>query len=370
LSDRETNPHKNPFSFSVALREGYDDNINTSRTNEVTSFTTNVSPTVLFNWPTDNGALSARYIFNATYFENRPGDKLDLSHQFLAHYSHDFSERFSIDTHEQFLYYTEPSLFQGTGTLYRSGAYIDNAITASFSAQWTPLLGTVTSYSNNLLYYQDSTVAEQQDNMENTGSHDFSFAILPKINYIVGGTIDNITYDGVPRGYTSYSISTGFTWQALPTLTCGARAGGSITDSEGIGTSVAPYANVNLNWSLGARSHFDFNYSHSIQPTDVVDATGQMGDRVSTNFTYDLSRTIGLHVQGIYTYSEYNSDYITPGTLTNFSENTMALSLGATYHLNNHFDLNLGYTFSDVSSQLSFRDYSRNQVNIGVRGTY
>jgi hypothetical protein len=358
------------YTITASLREGYDDNIFTASSNKVGSFTTEFSPSFLLDFPMDNSELSARYTFDSIYFENRKGNQFDLNHEFVGRYNHAFSDRFNLDLREQFRYNNEPSLLDSTGTLFRSGAYISNVSSVEFTAQWTPLVGSVTTYSNTLYYYQDSNIAIQQNYMENTLNQDVRFAIQPDYTLVFGGIYDNTSYEYFNRGFTNYTGNAGVDWQAQPSLVLGIRAGGTITSGNNIGSSVSPYIYSTANWRLGKRSHLDFSYLHNVVTTDVVVANAQMADRVSTRFSYDVTPSITTHLEGIYTHSDYTSQFIQANAISSFTEDVMAVNAGFAYHFNKNFDFDLGYTFSNVSSDLGFREYTRNQVSAGVRGTY
>ncbi len=358
------------YTITASLREGYDDNIFTAKDNKVGSFTTEFTPSFLIDFPMDSSDFSARYTFDSVYYQNRSGNQFDLNHEFVARYNHAFSDRFNLDLREQFRYDNEPSLLDATGTLFRDGAYISNVSSAEFTAQWTPLLSTVTSYSNTLYYYQDSSLATEENYMENTVNQDLRFAVLPTYTVVVGGIYDDVSYQHFSRGYTSYTGNAGIDWQTTPALVLGARLGGTLTDTESAGSSVSPYATVTANWRLGQRSHLDFSYLHDVVTTDVVFANGQEADRFNARFSYDITPSVTAHLEVMYTHSDYTSDLIQPGTLNSFDEDVVAIDTGFAYHFNKNFDFDLGYTFSNVSSQLTFREYTRNQVNMGIRGTY
>ena len=183
------------YTITASLREEYDDNIFTSNTGKVGSFETDISPSILVNFPMEDSDFSARYTFDGIYYEHRPGGSFDNTHEFVAQYKHSFSDRFGFNIAEQFRYFTDPSLFESTGTVFRNGAYYSNTINTAFSAQWTPLFSTLTSFSNTVVKYEDGSIAFEQDYMENTGSQNFSFAILPKVNVVFGGILDTISYD-------------------------------------------------------------------------------------------------------------------------------------------------------------------------------
>ena len=358
------------YTISVALREIYDNNIFTSTTNKIASFETDISPSVLFDFPMENTDFSARETFTATYYSNRPGNQFDFSNDVVAQLQHSFSDRFSINLSDDFRYYTEPSLFQNIGTLYYNGAYIANSFAGSFNAQWTPLVSSVLSYSNTYVDYMAQATASGQNSVENIGSGTVGFAILPKITLTFGGIADSVNYTQYDRGYTSLTANTGFNWQALPSLSTTVAVGGSVTTTNLNTSSVTPYAALTLNWQIGAKSSLAFSYSHEIVPSDVVQAMGEVANRFGTLFRYDIIPDISVHLEGTLTNGDYTPNLLSPNTLTPFTENDFAIDVGLTYHINSHFDVNLGNIYSGVSSGLSFRDYNRDQIYLGVRGTY
>ncbi len=375
------------YTISAELRETYDTNVNTTNVNQQSAFETSITPSILVDFPRENNEFSARYTFGATYYlysgnqNNTPNqvgnstNSLQYSNAFLAQLRHDFSERFTANASEQLLDSTEPNLFGSTGTPYRNGENISNAFNANLSAQWTPLFGTQTSYSNNLVRYLDTPVSQGQNSDENTGTQSFSFSVLPKISANFGAIVDDITYDDVTRGYTSYTGFVGGSWQALPSISVSARGGGSYTQTKqsftgGTSDSLSPYAALSLSWQLGERSSLNFDYSHQVTPTDQTGANGQQSDRVSAGFSYAITSSISSHLQGIYTYNEITNDLINGSGLSAYTESDYALETGMAYHFNKYFDVNFDITISGVSSELAYRDYSRDQFSVGVRGTY
>jgi hypothetical protein len=368
--DNDASQNRKFYTISCALREIYDNNINTAQTGRQSSFETDISPSILFDFPRENTDLSFRETFDALYYSNRAGNPMDFSNEVVGQIQHSFSERFSINAAEQFRYYTQPSLFENVGTLYYSGAYISNTFNGSFNAQWTPLISTVLSYSNTYIDYMSQATAAGQNSVENIGSGTIGFAIYPKINLTFGGIVDDISYDQIDRGYTSLTATTGVNWQALPSLSVNASVGGSTTDTNLDTSQVTPYGSLSISWQLGARSSFSFNYSHSIVPTDVTQSMGQVADRFGSLFRYDIIPDLTFHLQGTFTHGVYTPALISPNTISGFSENDFAFDIGLSYHINSHFDVNIGDIYSGVSSGLGFRDYTRNQVYLGVRGTY
>jgi len=357
------------YTITASLREEYDDNIYTTRDNKVGSLLTEFSPSILVNLPMQDSAFSARYTFGVDYYLDR-ASTTDFTNEALVHYTHRFSNRFSLDLSDQIGYYTQPDLLDAVGSPFVNGGYFANSASASFTAQWTPLLGTATTYSNIAVLYSDSTIAQFQNSDENTLAHDFRFAIYPKINLTAGGIFDQLAYFDTDRGYTDYTGDVGVDWQALPNVSIGVRGGFTITTSPYVPSSVSPYAAVTLDWQLGKRSDLNFSYVHNVVPTDEVDAIGSEADRFSARFSYQITPRLTASFDAIETLATYDSNLIVGDQIPAYSENEFAVDLGLNYNLNSYLSLETGYLLSGISSELDYRDYSRNQVYVGVRGTY
>jgi hypothetical protein len=363
------------FTITCDVREEYDDNVYTSNdANKIASLKEEISPSILFSYPMENSTFDARYTFGYTYYNHHaPGDDSDIDHEVVLRYNHAFSDRFNIDLRDDGGYHVDPSLLSSLGAVNREGGYYSNIFTGEFTAQWTPLFGTVSSYSNNAIEYENSQIGAEQNSDENTFSQDFRFAFWPTVTFAAGLIYDNIEYFQSPRGFTSYTGNVGFDWQTLPSLSLGFRIGGTITQiNQGGGDSTTPYASANLNWQLGERSRIIAAYVHTVTPTDVFFAQGEESDRFTVNFLYNVTADITTHLEGIYTYANYTEDLLTVGgtTTSSFTENVASFDTGVTYHYNQYIDFEAGYIFSVVDSGEQFRDYTRNQLYLGVRGTY
>jgi hypothetical protein len=357
------------YTITASLREEYDDNIYTTKNNKKSSPVTEFSPSFLVSFPEQDSTFSARYTFGLDYYSSRSGNPVDYTHEVLVRYTHQFGDRFSLDLRDQGGYYTQPDLLNGVGTPFVNGQYFENTATAEFDAQWTPLFGTTTSYSNVALLYQDSEISKFQNYDENTISQDFRFAVYPKYNLVANGTFDDTDYFEFDRGYRDVTLDVGVDWQALPNISVSVRGGATFTNSEGVPNSLSPYASASLQWKLGKRSELDFSYLHDVVPTDVTDAVGQEADRFTLRFNYELTARINIDLAGTYTHADYSSELLQGGA-SSFTEDDIGVNLGLSYSFNSTFSIEAGYLLSDISSQEDDRDYTRNQVYIGVRGTY
>jgi hypothetical protein len=370
------------YTLTASLREVYDSNLNTSSSGNSVSFDTDLAPSVLVNFQKDDNTFSARYSFEITYYSgggsnnagtNNPvanNNSLNLSHEFDAQLDHSFNDRFNLNASDLFRYFTEPSLDQNVGSAFRNGPYFSNEISAGLSSQWTPLVGTSTTLGSTVVDYQDAVVGANQNSVQDTGSESVSYAILPKISASLGGIADNITYQSGIRGYTSLTGFLGTSWAALPALSVSGRAGGSYTQTVDSQASIAPYAELSLNWTLGARSSLIFNYSHEITPSDQPGANGQSSDRVTATGSYDLTPRLTTHVEGTFTNSTVSSSLTTSQTPVSPNQIEYYLDTGLSYHYDKYIDFDFGVTFSGVTSSLPGDAYTRAEASLGIRGTY
>lgn len=364
---------KKPYSVSLGLRQGYDDNIYTSNTDTKSSWTTGIQPSFLINYPIDQTLLSARYTFDSLYYWDRPGNQWDLSHEFVGRINHAVSERFNLDLRERFRYSQDPEILDSASTLQRDGNYINNTASLQGSFQWTPKFGTVTTYTNDLYDYEDPIEKQINNNMSNTVAHDFRFLVDPTVTAVFGGSFQDVSYEYAQRNYNIYTGYVGADWTLSPQVTLTGRVGGQYFDpGDGGSGSVSPYGSMGFNWVLGARSTLDVSYTHSISQTDIGTSYAQETDTITGTFKYQWTPRFATTLQGLYTFGSYSSDLaVTTGGLQNYEENVATLQLGATYKVNEWLDLDANYTFTNVSnSDITGREYTRNQISLGIRGTY
>ncbi len=374
------NTHKF-YTFSVGLRETYDDNVGTNNANKQSALETSISPGVVVDFPMGNTEFTAGYTFTGTYYTQTAGTgkNLQYSNQFSAQLKHDFSERFTLNISDYLVDSPDPNIYGTTGTPYRDGQNLSNAFTGGLSAQWTPLLGTQTTYSNTIVrYLNNPDEAADQDNEQNTVSHTFSFTVIPTVSANFGGIFDTINYDQNPRGYDSYTGFIGGSWEALPNVSLSLRVGGSYTltnqiQLDGTTTSqsqLSPYVDLSGSWQIGERSSLTADYSHETTPSDYFGSNAQESDRVSANFNYLVNPMVSTHLQISYTYSDITGADLYLAGSNSYTETVYEADLGANYNFIKYFSVSLDIIESGVSSQIESRTYSRDEVAVGVRGTY
>ncbi len=360
-----------PITVSASLREEYDDNIFTTKTNKKAQFKTIIEPSILYNLPLDNTLLSARYTFGLTYFPDRGEKETDSSHEFTGRLNHSFTTRFNVDLRDRVRYSQEPQILEGGARTQRTNSsYLSNLGSIQGNMQWTPKLGTSTSYSNDWLHYEEKELELSSDRTVHTITHDFRYLLTPTITVVVGGFAHADDYVHANKDSNTIAGSFGADYSLTPQITVGARMGPSLTEFEGGGDFLTPYGTLYGSWILGARSNVEASFTHSVSETDLGGYFQQETDTFSFSGKYQFTSHIYGKAGGRLQIGNFDQDQGTTGTTTSFSENVYGVDLTLGYRINQFLDLETGYGYTLVSSDSIAREYDRNRIWIGIRGTY
>lgn len=362
---------KRPITVTAMLREEYDDNIFTSAQNKKSQFKTIVEPSILYNLPLENTLLSARYTYGMTYYPDRGDKDIDNSHEWIGRIDHSFNSRFNVDIRDRLRYTQEPDIVGGDARSRRSdSSFISNLGSIQGNMQWTPKLGTATTYSNDFLEYDDLTLNRQSGRMINALNHDFRYLLSPTWTAVVGGSASLSDYFFAKKDSNTYNGLLGVDYALSPQITVGARVGPSITDLDGRGTYLNPYGTVFGNWTLGARTSVEASYTHSVSETDLENYFLQESDTFSLNGRYQFTPKFYGRLGARLTLGSFDSDLGAGSNRTKIEENVYALDGALGYKIIEQLDLEAGYGFSSVDSTQTTREYDRNILFISLRGTY
>jgi hypothetical protein len=423
-----------PWSISGSLRGFYDDNINTQPEGpgKVESFGFEIIPaaSVDFNWgPT---TLTGSFTYdNKYYIERRNTDQSELLDLSL---NHNFSARYSAGLSESFVNAQEPQVLAGSGPaaspLRSNGNNIHNAIAANFQAQLTRLFGLVLAYNNSIYSYEENagnTVtpgvpsrSALLDVNQNTFTVDSTWALSEKTRGIFGYKFamllntspesvlndpngppftDGYPYGGpfyIPadsRNSRQHFVYVGADESFSSRLSGSLRVGLQYLDYYNNGTlqgvfpnvvfvrqpssSLSPYADLSVNYAYADDGSLSFGFHQGHNQTDVAASAGDpnagvtVDENSSTVYTTvsqkltPISPKLTASGSLQYQYSVFNG-----GPSNGETDNFFLLGLDLAYQFNPHFSAETGYNFDALSSDLPGRNYTRNQVFVGVTAVY
>lgn len=409
------------WSVSATLRGFYDDNYATSSkgiagTNEVRdSFGVTIRPSVAYSLPLDNTSLGFRYTFGATWYEDRSkvnsqNDPWDMSHEFAGFFNHNFSDKTSLDVMNSFVISQEPELLQ-SGPLtvpYRTeGDNIRNHGEITFNGTLTKQLKYTLGYQNTFFDYENSggfviptvpaatvqsSLSGVLDRMEHMGLVNLNWQAAPKTVAVLGYNIGEVNYSSDEtianlsttnnvlvsskfRDNRSHYLYAGVNQNFTKDLLLSARVGAQrIQYVNDLSTpdATTPYISLNLNYAYRPNSTLTLGLTHSRNQTDVIspDANGritqdQQTSVVYANLNHRFTPKLSGNISGQWQSSEFN------GGLHD-SKNDTYVDIGGNlrYRFNQHLTGEVGYTFSQLTSDIAGRDYDRNRIYLGLTATY
>lgn len=403
-----------PWNVSLSLRGFYDDNINTTHSNEKESFGFEISPSVKLHLSSPQTQFMAGYTYAADYYDKRPaGDSshFDHTHKFNLDLQHQFTQRYSISVSDSFVVAQQASLLYGdrafSGTQRITGDNIRNYGGINFDAQLTPLFGLEIGYNNSFFDYDDSGAdvtavgpfvlnvspshSGALDRLEHAAHLDTKWSITPSTVLFLGYRFSEADYTGDEpvqatssggvymsdvrntRGHTGYiGVNHVFMPDLQGTVKVGATYSESYNDPHD-NTTVSPYVELSLSYTYLPESYFQLGFSHDRNANDRVGGSGDaFVHDTETSLVYaTLHHRITPKLFGTLTGTFQNSEMNASGTpLSGEVDRYYRLNADLEYRFTQNFSMHGGYNYDKLDSNVAGVDFDRNQFYLGATVSY
>jgi len=352
-----------PFRISAFTAVGYDDNVFVQHINRIGSGFTEAVLNVGSHIGGERSKLDADLGFGLDLYWNRPGRSVDPNIVLNLSFSHRLSPRALITLTDYLSFTSQPNLQLGVSVINQVTDYFYTANALAFAYSWSPRFSTVTSYTANVLAYDNSSTGNLLNRLENTVGQQFRFLVLPTVAVVGEYRFEYVDYfSNTSQNSYANLVLGGADLTLSPRLTFNFRAGPEFRHYEqaqpGQQQDLAdPFAESTLAYQYRRGSYVEWYNRYGIEESDMGHGyrrTYRTGLKIS-----HLAKTKLLLVGAAY-YS-YN-EYVNPS----FTENVLDLNAGLTYQINRAFALSGGYTFERDFSQEITRDYYRNRVYLGL----
>lgn len=362
---------RSPFHVSVAVREGYDDNVYTTKLNPVDSFYTNGSVVLDYKFGNARTKLALEAFGGLTYYYNRPfGQEYDINSGLSLTASHQATPRLGLAAAVYLAYQSEPDFNTGFGVNRRSGNYFYSSDKFSVSYQWSPRFSTVTSYTLGVVDYADSAIGLYEDRFEHTLGNEFRFLVLPTTTVVGDYRFQIIDYDTALRNSTTHFLLAGLDHSFNPRFNVSLRGGVQFREFEDFGERTSPYAEATLNYALGQRTSISWSNRYGLDEPDVPGAASRTTFRTGLRATHAFSPRFSSTLGAFYQHDENEGLSSTTLFVPAFTEDSLDLSLGVRYEINRIFAALAGYNHTEVLSDIDLREYGRNRYYLGLNATF
>lgn len=369
-----------PLEWTVGTNLLYDDNVSPGVGPKEGSLA--VNPTVGLSVSSSSpqttwdvyGRLGLIY-----YFDAPPGVSSSNSQsRARANLSHRFSERLRFASNNFVSYELEPDYSYGYASTRLGSESLNWSTDNSVGYRWSERFGT----NNGLrLNGQDSDSADS-DRFTWTLHNQFRYQMSPQTVLTGDYRYAETSGGGRTSDSDSHYLLAGAEHSFGPNTIGIIRVGSQFRDVDGGDSSTSPYLELALNSRLTQQLNVRSFTRYGIEATDTV---FQHPDGGFVEF--DERKTLRFGVTAEYAWSKVVSffsglDYIptsfeegrsltTPGTnLRDLDEDIVNAYVGVTVRFAENLTGTASYNYTDSSSNIPGREYSRNRISIGVNATF
>ncbi|MGF1656213.1 MAG: outer membrane beta-barrel protein [Verrucomicrobiales bacterium] len=367
------------FRTSLDVRHGYDDNVYTDpRGEEVGSMFTGINLGVNRNLGGERTQVDIGIDVGGDYYWDVPEDDFFWRIRGQLGITHRMSPRLTVGLASSLIYESEPDFEESFSRNSRLGNYIfsRNRIFASY--RWSPRFSTITSYSLNAIFYEDGNVASSSDRLEHFFGQELRYLYSPTTTLVGEYRFGIVSYDGSSsRDSTSHYLLGGIDHQLNPRSLLTLRAGAEFRDFDNGGDETSPYVEANLRYAYGERSSISLISRYGFEQSEFDQLQERTTLRTGVRLTHGFTPRTNLNVSAFYVWDDYDRgnqafDVETGQQLSvgSFSEELLSISVGLDYALNRTFTVSANYTYSEVFSDVAFREYDRSRYWLGLRATF
>jgi len=421
-----------PFTATVALREGYDSNPLTQSyqsSKDVQSSTyTSIQPSLGYYYTGLQADLALRYDFTGIYFPsvNQSYD-IQYTQAFVGQYTYAFDPRFQLKVSDNFIYSEQPIVNLVTaGLAPLTQTSINNLGTIEGDYRVTDRLSMVTRWNNTILntdgpssYANNSGTIQsgssaQSNYMNNGAFQQFRLDFTPETvgTFSVDYQIYDYQSDQSYRDNQQMAFSLGADHTFTPTIFFSGRAGiqlndnyglsdnSSVIGSGGLGSGESeigafPFAAISSTWNYDQKSFVSGGLSVAIQQSNLTTTSDSEAYTINMNWDHYFTDRFSV-IQSMFmnfavftpqlTQDQTTAFYLNqnPGTTpaqaaANYKgsgqQTTISYQCKFAYEIYPYLSAELGWSYTSYGSYFDLNNgngesYTRNQVYVGLRGTY
>ena len=364
---------RTPIQIYASISGGYDDNVNTLRSSKQGSAFTNGNIILDYTF----GDPRLQLILNAGaggsyYYEHVSGQNYDIDLKGAVGITYKSSPRLTLGSTLLVDYLTEPNFNTPGGLSSRNGNYLYTTDKAFGAYNWSQRFSTKTSYTFEAFNYENKAVGAFSNRVSNTFGNEFQLQLVPTTSLVAEYRYDIITYENAALDSTTHFALGGIDHTFNPRLSASLRGGAEFRSYDQDGDRRAPYFEGSVTYALGKRVSVTWNNRYGLEEPDVLGSQSRTTFRTGLQTKFNLTSRISSTVDLYYVHDDYPAftsgtpPVVTPG----FTQNTFDGNLSLRYAITPLFGVQAGYHYTNITSDIQFREYSRNRVFAGVSLTF
>jgi hypothetical protein len=355
-----------PIHMNLSADGGYDDNVISGHGQQGSLFTRE-NASVSYDLPEGRTQIHLLAGAGFTYFFDAGNTRTnDVDTHLTLSLTHQISERLSFAANIYATYQTEPDFSSNVGPENVRANFFHTADSLSVTYHWLLRFATVTSYNFGLIKYDGSSIGMLQDRVEDTLGEQFQFSLSQRTNLVAEYRFEVIDYDTAPRDSITHFVLAGVDHSFTEQLTLHVRAGETFRSYKDDGDHADPYFEGSLIYANTERSSLSWTMNYGVEEPNTPGVLLRKTFRTGLQLRYGLSARISSTAAIYYHHDENDVGTSSSGSGSGFSQDSVDVSLGLAYKINNHLSFHLGLDRYEVTSAGAIPDYSRNRYFAGL----
>jgi hypothetical protein len=278
---------------------------------------------------------------------------------------HQANRRMRINLSVFASYQSQPDLSTDLGSNQQLGSYVHSTDTISLSYVWLPRFSTVTSYTFDVLEYDNSGPGSSLNRMDQTFGEQFRYLLWPTTAVTAEYRFEIINYESAPLDSTTHFLLGGLDHTFTKRLNATVRGGVELRSSEGNGFQASPYFESTLNYILRHNGSIIWTNSYSIEESGTPGISSSPSFRTGLTLNYGLTARLSASLALFYVHREGQSGSSSGGSSP--TEDDIDLGPTVRYLINRSLSANVGYHYTQVESGSGIgSSYSRNNYFAGL----
>lgn len=354
-----------PVTFSTYLGAGYDSNAGNSSGGDSATY---LQGSLGAEWARVTRRTEVGLGINGgliAYLDSPEGLEEDVLYNARVdfRFSYKISDQATIRNYAYLAYEVEPDYAIGESGLRRNGQYFYGYDQLNLDYTWNRRFSTRTFATITGIAYDDSALSAQEDRMSYELGNDFRYVINDRSTGVLGYAAEFTNYDSGENDALTQRAYAGLDHQHSRRLSSSLRLGVQHRDADLTGESTAPYASLGVTGQMTRRLSLSWLNRYGFDNSEAS-YSNNLAFRSALSANYQATEDLSFY--GSLTYVHSSKSDVTVDGVDDFSDDAVSASIGANYALNRWVSLTAGYTYYNVSSDISDRDYNRHVISAGV----
>lgn len=341
------------IKLRAGIRENYDSNITYADTNVKSDISTNLFFGLNAEYGGKRRSLGLSGNINRQSFD-RYGSFNNTSGDFTFNFLNEFSKYSRMTLSNSFLRAEEPRSFEDEfGKAGNRYSYYKNTFDAGYKKDITRQLSLTAGYSNEVYDYSRNDLQDSYLNKINT-EVDYSLSsrtiLLGSFEYL------NKDFERSSNAQTE-RVAVGLRQYLTTQLYFDLRSGQDFIKSVDKKNSTGQYLSTSFTDEISENTVLKLSYLKENTTTNFSQSIFE-SQRLSLSMTKQLFKRLGFSLSAFYGKGEYAGQSI--------SDKLKGVNSGFIYDISGNVKAGLNYNYSDTSSNVSTREYTKDVVSAGL----